>query len=412
MKKVKLSEIKPAEIIDRCLTLFGDSPEDRRKAKYVLIGGLSVIILILFWLAPSKPEQETMAAGMKMAPGMPMHMRTFGPGDGYHVHKQIDPTRFKHVKDISKKAADLPPPIKRNAPKVVTINLKATEVISDIVPMTGFHYWTYNNTVPGPFLRVRIGDTVELTLENDKSSSHDHSIDLHAVSGPGGGAGLTEVKPGEKRSFRFKTLNPGLYVYHCATPNAPTHIANGMYGLILVEPEGGLPQVDKEFYIMQGELYTKGMLGQMGFQAFDGQKMIEERPEYIVFNGRPWSIVEEGALKVKVGDRIRLFVGNGGVSKVSSFHVIGEIFDHVYPEAAVSSPLDPLEHIQTTLIPAAGALIAEFRVDVPGDYVMVDHALTRIDRGAWGLLSVSGKEQPGIFTAIEPDSRDVDLAKQ
>jgi len=150
----------------------------------------------------------------------------------------------------------------------------------------------------------------------------------------------------------------------------------------------------------------------MGFQAFDGQKMIEERPEYIVFNGRPWSIVEERALKAQVGDRIRLFVGNGGVSKASSFHVIGEIFDHVYPEAAISDPFNPLEHIQTTLIPAAGALIAEFRVDVPGDYLMVDHALTRIDRGAWAVLTVSGKEQPDIFSAIEPERRNTKLVKQ
>jgi nitrite reductase (NO-forming) len=409
MKKVKITEIKPTEVIDRCLTLFGDSPEDRRKAKYTLIGGISLIVLALFWLASSKPEQETMAEGMKMAPGMPMHMRTFGPGDGYHVHKKIDPTQFKHVKDISKKSTDLPPPLQRNVPKAVTINLKATEVISDIVPMTGFHYWTFNNTVPGPFLRVRVGDTVKLTLENDKTSSHDHSIDLHAVSGPGGGAGLTEVEPGKKKSFRFKALIPGLFVYHCATPNAPTHIANGMYGLILVEPEAGLPQADKEFYIMQGELYTKGMLGQMGFQAFDGQKMIEERPEYVVFNGRPWSVVEEGAIKAQVGDRIRLFVGNGGVSKVSSFHVIGEIFDRVYPEAAISRPL---EDVQTTLIPVGGATMTEFKVDVPGDYVLVDHALTRIDRGAWAILTVSGKEQPDIFSAIEPESRDIDLAKQ
>ena len=329
---------------------------------------------------------------------MKMHMKTFGPGDGYHIHKPIDPSLYKTVKDISKKPNDLPPPITRNTPKTVTINLKATEVISDIAPVTRFHYWTFNDTVPGPFLRIRLGDTVKLTLENDKTSSHNHSIDLHAVTGPGGGAVLTDVEPGQKKSMKFKALNPGLFVYHCATANAPTHMTNGMYGLILVEPEEGLQKVDKEFYVMQGELYTKGMMGEMGFQAFDGKKMIEENPEYIFFNGRPWSLTEKGGImKTKVGDRVRLFVGNGGVSKLSSFHVIGEIFDQVYPEGSTSHSI---EHVHTTLIPAGGASFTEFNVEVPGDYVLVDHALTRIDRGAWGILNVTGKEQNHIYSKI------------
>ncbi len=343
----------------------------------------------------SKPG---MKMGMDMSMNMPMgmHMLSFGPGDGFHVHKKVDPNFFETVPDISKDPADIPGPIKRKQSKVVEINLLAKEVVSNIAPVTPFHYWTFNGTVPGPFLRVRVGDTVKLTLKNDKSSSHDHSIDLHAVTGPGGGAALTEVKPGKTKTMQFKALKSGLYVYHCAAGNAPTHIALGMYGMILVEPEQGLPPVDKEYYLMQGEIYTKGMMGERKFQEFDGMKMIEERPEYIVFNGRTGALVDKGGIKAKVGDTVRLFVGNGGVSKISSFHVIGEIFDKVYPEAAFNRPLDD---VQTTLIPNGGATMVELKMDYPGDYVLVDHALTRIDRGAWGLLSVSGEKDKTIYAA-------------
>lgn len=361
------------------------------KSKRTSLIAIIIIFAVISLGFYSKPEEKKMNMSMKQ-----MHMKTFGPGDGYHVHKPINPELFKTIQDIGKKANDLPGPITRKSPETVTINLKATEVISNIAPVTRFHYWTFNDTVPGPFLRIRVGDTVKLNLENDKTSSHNHSIDLHAVTGPGGGAALTDVEPGQKKSMKFKATNPGLFVYHCATPNAPTHMTNGMYGLILVEPEEGLPKVDKEFYVMQGELYTKGMMGEMGFQAFDGKKMIDEKPEYIFFNGRPWSMVEkEGIMKAKVGDQVRLFVGNGGVSKVSSFHVIGEIFDRVYPEASTGAPL---KNVQTTLIPAGGATITEFKLDVPGDYILVDHALTRIDRGAWGILSVNGNDQNEIYS--------------
>ncbi len=364
-----------------------------------------IVIVVSIGLIASEPKRQmstnigTMDMSNMNMDGMDMKMMShvnFGPGDPFHIHKKTDPTKYEQVADISKQASDLPAAIHRKTAKTVNIKLVAREVISDIAAATPFHYWTFDNTVPGPFLRVRVGDTVNLTLHNDKSSSHDHSIDLHAVTGPGGGAVLTTVEPGKTKSMQFKALLPGLFIYHCAAGNAPTHIANGMYGLILVEPETGLPPVDKEFYVMQGELYTKGKIGERKFQDFDGQKMFDERPEYIIFNGRTSSLVDS-PIQAKVGETIRLFVGNGGVSKISSFHVIGEIFDTVYPEASMGLPL---KNVQTTLIPAGGATMVEFKLDVPGDYVMVDHALTRVDRGAWGLLHVTGKEKTDIYSAI------------
>ena len=199
-----------------------------------------------------------------------------------------------------------------------------------------------------------------------------HSVDLHAVTGPGGGAVMTQTPPGETKAFRFKALNPGLYVYHCATPMVANHIASGMYGLILVEPPGGLPKVDREFYVMQGELYTDRPFGQRGHDEFSVEKLLAERAEYFVFNGAVGALTGEHPLKAKVGETVRIFFGVGGPNATSCFHVIGEIFDRVYDQAAIGSPA--ITNVQTTMVPAGGATIVEFKLEVPGRYILVDHA--------------------------------------
>lgn len=352
---------------------------------------LSTFLLISIVAFPSYASESKKHHSSKHSSKV---MSNFGPGDHYQHEMNINISEYKKVKDIAKKASDLPKPLNRKKSKKVTIELEAVEVISKIAPNILYHYWTFNETVPGPFLRVLEDDTVELSLHNDKSSSHSHAIDLHAVTGPGGGRAVTEVEPGETKKLTFKATTPGLYVYHCAAGNPSTHIANGMYGLILVEPKQGLSRVDHEFYIMQGELYTKGSLGKKGFQKFNSRKMIDERPEYIVFNGRTGALVGKNQLNAKVGDKIRMYIGNAGVAKISSFHIIGEIFDRVFPEAALSNPS---KNIQTTLVPAGGASIVEFKVDYPGNYVLVDHALARVDRGAWGILNVTGAKDDSLY---------------
>jgi nitrite reductase (NO-forming) len=249
---------------------------------------------------------------------------------------------------------------------------------------------------------VRTGDTVRIRLSNARSSLNMHSIDLHAVTGPGGGAAVTQIMPGEEGAFEWKALNPGLYVYHCATPHVPVHIANGMYGLILVEPEGGLPRVDREYYVMQGEFYTRGRTMAPGLQAFDPEKTRDERPEYVVFNGRMGALLDAGALTAKTGETVRLFVGNGGPNLIASFHVIGEIFDRVYPEAAVGGEMK--RNVQTTLIPAGGAAIVEMKLEVPGRFLVVDHSISRaMDKGALGAIVVTGDARPDLFRALTPD---------
>ena len=333
----------------------------------------------------------------------PFFLKTFGPADGPELPLKNVYTFFKNIKnfekvDIAKNPADIPSSVERNTSEEVNVEIESKEVIGEMSPGVLFNYWTYNGQVPGPFIRARVGDKINLTLKNPPSSLHHHSIDLHAVNGPGGGATVTMVEPGQSKTFSFKALNPGLYVYHCAYPNVATHMAHGMYGLILIEPEGGLPEVDKEFYVMQGEFYSAGNLGKKGLQVFDAKKMIDGQPEYIVFNGKTQAL--NGKMEVNVGEKIRLYVGNGGVNLISSFHVIGEIFDNVYPEAAIGS--EPHHNVQTTMIPAGGAGIVEFKVDVPGKYIIVDHALARLDRGAWGVMTAEGPENKEIFDGV-PD---------
>jgi nitrite reductase (NO-forming) len=306
------------------------------------------------------------------------------------------------VKAVLLPPPQVPPAVQRSGPAKVLIELETTEQKGTLASGVEYTFWTFGGTVPGPFLRVREGDTVQIKLTNQTTAHNAHSIDLHAVTGPGGGAAVTQVMPGEAGVFEWKALNPGLYVYHCATPHVPIHIANGMYGMVLVEPAGSLPRVDREYYVMQGEFYTKGRTMTPGLQPFDADKARDERPEYVLFNGRMGALLDEGALKAKTGETVRLYVGNGGPNLVSSFHVIGEIFDRVYPEASTGG--DHKRNVQTTLIPAGGAAIVEFKVDVPGRFLLVDHSISRaMDKGALGSLMVSGDDRPDIFRSLSPE---------
>jgi nitrite reductase (NO-forming) len=295
---------------------------------------------------------------------------------------------------IVRDPADLPPSVGDRPAQAIRVDLEAVELEGQLDDGVTYTYWTFDGQVPGPFIRIRVGDTVELHLSNRANSRMVHSIDLHAVTGPGGGAAVTQVPPGEEKAFTFRALKPGLYVYHCATPMVAHHIANGMYGLILVEPEGGLRQVDREFYVMQGEIYTRQPFGEQGHLEFDGEKLLDETPEYFVFNGAVGALTKERPLQAEVGETVRIFLGVGGPNFTSSFHVIGEIFDRVYDEASLESP--PLTDVQTTLVPPGGATVVEFSLEVPGRYILVDHALARMERGLVGFLLVTGEDNPAV----------------
>ena len=294
----------------------------------------------------------------------------------------------------------VPAPVGDRPAKKLLVDMEILEQEGEMADGVKYVYWTFGGSVPGSFIRTRVGDEVEFTLSNHPDNKLPHNIDLHAVTGPGGGATSSFVAPGHKKTFSFKTLNPGLYVYHCATAPVGMHIANGMYGLILVEPEGGLPKVDKEYYIMQGDFYTSGENGDPGLQAFDMKKAVDEDADYVVFNGKVGALTGDNAITANVGETVRLYVGNGGPNLTSSFHVIGEIFDNVHVEGG-----DLINtNVQTTSIPAGGAAIVDFKVDVPGTFILVDHAIFRaFNKGALGMLKVKGEEDKKLYSGVKQE---------
>lgn len=338
--------------------------------------------------APS-PQQAVPSAPPPPADTGGSEKGDFGPPQGDPIQAELT------------YAPAVPKATNRKAPAKVVVEMEVREVVSPISQGVDYTFWTFGGRVPGQFIRVRQGDTVEFHLKNHPDSKMPHNIDLHAVTGPGGGAASSFTAPGHASQFTFKALNQGLYVYHCATAPVGMHVANGMYGLILVEPPEGLPPVDHEFYVMQGEFYTVGKYREKGSQPFDMQKAIEESPTYVVFNGSEGALIGDQALKVKVGDRVRVFVGNGGPNLISSFHIIGEIFDKVFSEGGTRFQ----ENVQTTIVPAGGSSIVEFRAEIPGTLVLVDHSLFRaFNKGALGMIKVDGDLDKKVYSGKEVDS--------
>lgn len=303
--------------------------------------------------------------------------------------------------------SNIPPPVvERNHPIRHEITLEAREVDAEIEPGAKFSYMTFNGQVPGPMLRVRQGDTVTLTLRNDRHSATWHSIDLHAVYGPGGGADALTVLPGESKTITFKTMYPGAFTYHCAVPGEmDAHIARGMYGMIVVEPEEGLPHVDHEFYLGQNETYTKQPPGAAGPRDFDSERLLQENPTYVIFNGAFNSITSKrfGAMKAKVGESVRVFLVNGGPNLLSSLHPIGNIWSRVWLLGAFAMP--PMRFLQSVPVPPGNAIVAEMELPVPQTITIVDHAMTRsMSKGAMAEIEVAGDANPEIFNAKPSNS--------
>ena len=307
---------------------------------------------------------------------------------------EIAPANELDVPNVIRDPADVPPPITRTEPTTVRLTLTIEEVTAELADGTSYSFWTFDGTVPGPMFRVMEGDTVELTLVNPVTNSVGHNIDLHAVNGPGGGAAVTNVQPGESKTFSFQALNPGAYIYHCAFPPPYHHIAQGMYGGILVEPVGGLPPVDREFYVVQGEWYTMGTFGDQGHQEFSSAKAAAEQPEYFTFNGHVAALTEHFPLEANVGETVRLFFGTGGPNVGSNFHMIGEIWDRVVP----GSPDTYIGNEETWYVPPGSFAYFEFKLDVPGTYLLVDHALYRVSKGAAGVLVATGPHDLDIYS--------------
>ena len=295
---------------------------------------------------------------------------------------------------------DLPGPIDRSAPAEVDVTLRPEEVSAEIDDGVTFDFMTYNGQVPGPLIRVREGDTVNLTFENPDANVLPHNVDFHAVAGPGGGAEATMTNPGETTRLRFKTTYPGAYLYHCAVPNLDMHISAGMFGVILVEPAGGLPAVDHEFYLGQHEVYTTDPKAG-GKVRFDMTAMRREDPRYVLMNGGTYALTPDraGSPTVAVGDTARVIFGVGGPNLTSNFHPIGNVWNEYYPQGSLSA--EPLTHIQTWPVPPGSTAVATMQFDVPGPVKLVDHALSRVaNKGCMAVINAEGPSNPEIF---DPD---------
>jgi nitrite reductase (NO-forming) len=304
-------------------------------------------------------------------------------------------------------APEMPPASGRTEQAIVDISFEVVEGVSVINPTTGVETETWGYRLldgpdgivvgtPGPVIRARVGDVLRFTITNPATNHNPHNVDFHAVTGQGGGAAATTVAPGETKTIEARLLYPGFFMYHCAYGDIPAHIAHGMYGGILVDPERPLPPVDHEWYMVQSEYYTDGVEGAVGF---DRGAVTDEHPSFVVFNGAVGALTGDNALAMEVGERARIYFVNAGLNLDSNFHPIGSHWDKVYPEATLLGP--PLRGSQTTLVPAGGGTVVELVGYVPSTIVLVDHALARaIDKGAVGQIVISGEENLEIFEDV------------
>jgi nitrite reductase (NO-forming) len=317
---------------------------------------------------------------------------------------QLDAAKPVDVDRIAADPHDLPPPITRTEPAVVPVELETLELVAEVEPGVTFDYMTFDGRVPGPLIRARVGDTIDLTIRNHPDNAMVHNVDFHACRGPGGGAEATLVAPGEEKRLQFQVTYPGAFIYHCAVANVDYHISAGMFGIILVEPEEGLPAVDHEFYLGQHELYTEGETGEEGHHGFSFARMAAEDPTYVLMNGEKYAIGPQqyDEMNIRTDETVRIFYGVGGPNLFSSFHPIGSVWDEVYRQGALASPPD--RYVQTTPVLPGSAAVVTMHTPVPGDYKLVDHALSRVARkGALAVVHADGPENPGVFSP-EPTS--------
>lgn len=379
------------------------SPYNNLSAIRVAILAL-VVALIVGWVAIARPTQLQPAAEPEPSAAEPSatepsaaQPQALEPGVALAARRigdaPIEPAHPTNVPNVARDPSIVPPPITRTEPTTVAITLTAKELTAELAGGVTYDFWTFEGTVPGPLLRAMVGDSIEFTLVNPPENKVSHNIDLHAVNGPGGGAAVTNVAPGETKTFTFTALNPGVYIYHCAFPPPMHHIAQGMYGGILIEPQGGLPPVDREFYVVQGEWYTTGALGAQGHQVFSQDKAMAEQPEYFTFNGHTAALTQFYTMTANVDETVRLYFGVGGPNVGSNFHIIGEVFDKVFtgdPETYIASE-------EVWYVPPGSMSAFEFKLNVPGEYLLVDHALYRVNKGAAGVLMVQGEHNPDVY---------------
>jgi nitrite reductase (NO-forming) len=305
-------------------------------------------------------------------------------------------------------APGVPPTISRSEQRIWDVHVESIEGVCPLDPANGIttDMWGFRIAgedevtcgSPGPIFRGRVGDVVNITLTNLPTNTHPHNIDFHAVTGQGGGAADLTVNPGESATIQIRLLYPGAFMYHCAFGDVPSHIAHGMVGMFIVDPEEPLPEVDHEWGIMQSEWYV-GEPDANGEAPFDADAMFDEEPRFVTFNGRTDALTGDNSLQMNVGERARIYFVNEGLNLDSNFHPIGSHWDLVYPEAATHQANRAIRGSQSTLVVAGGGTVVEIDGLVPSTIILVDHALVRtFYKGAIGLLVVNGELDPEIFS--------------
>ncbi|WP_254611685.1 copper-containing nitrite reductase [Haloterrigena gelatinilytica] len=302
------------------------------------------------------------------------------------------------VDRIARDPTDIPAPVDWTEPREHDVTVRTERLVAEIEPGVTFEYMTFEGQVPGPMIRVREGDRITLTFEVPEDlNMAQHNMDFHAVYGPGGGAEATTVSPGDDPAqISFTADYPGVFIYHCAIPNMDYHISSGMFGAILVEPEEGLPEVDREYYLGQHELYTDGDVGEEGHHAFDFDAMLAEQPTYVVFNGQAYGLTEDHAMRAKTGETVRVYFANGGPNLTSAVHPIGNVWSRYYRDGDLLT--DPDRNIETAPVAPGTTTAGEMEFPVPGPVKIVDHALTRATRrGALAEIHVEGDPARDLY---------------
>jgi len=377
----------------------------RIRSRKPIIGGAvtTVFCWTLFTTVDSQKKKEIKEGKEEPTP-TPGRNQSWWSADGvvkpnlerYPAANQ--PTPKQEVANLTF-APEVPPPIDRNYPVHLKVNMDVLVKDMEIDSVHTTELWTFNGGVPGPFIRAREGDIMTVELTNNDESGMLHNIDFHSVMGPGGGAHVLTAERNQTKQATFRLEYPGLFIYHCAVAPVGVHMASGMYGAMLVEPQGGLPRVDKEFFVVQSEFYCSDESSTRQLDL-DEQRGVDENPSHVVFNGRDGSLRDGGSLKANTGDRVRIYFANVGPNLVSSFHVIGAIFDKVYREGDLISP--PGRGIQSTLVPSGGATVVEIDFQVPGTFAIVDHSIWRMEKGAAGWITVTGDPRPDIYHSDDP----------
>ncbi|GMU78982.1 MAG: hypothetical protein AMXMBFR46_17750 [Acidimicrobiia bacterium] len=348
-------------------------PWDRSEFRF-WVGTMSIIVILALALsvvaiAVARPDDSDSGSGGGRGGSGGSSVQAF-PGE--EIDFAGNPGRNFEARDPK-----APPSPATPAGTVHKVTFEMTEVDLEIAPGLIQKMWTFGDQVPGPTLRGKLGDVFEVTIVN--KGTIQHSIDFHA-SKVAPNVEMRSIDPGQSLVYRFEAKQAGIFMYHCGTPPVLHHVGNGMYGAVIIEPPN-LPPVDREFVIVQSELYT-APLGEVASM----EKMLAEQWDAIVFNGYPNQYQHE-PIRVEPNQRIRVWVSDVGPSENSSFHVIGTIFDTVFKEGAYRlRPDESRGGAQALdLQPSQGGFV-EFTFDVPGLYPFLTHKLASASKGAVGVF--------------------------